>query len=197
MSVAVVDADHTLIQIVDSALAEVTRRSGAWLRCALGCTQCCIGAFPISALDNQRLQRGLAKLEINDPDRAVRVRQRARESVARLADTFPGDCATGLLDETPEGETLFDGFANDEACPALDPATGGCDLYAWRPMTCRLFGPPLRSQSDAVGICELCFVGASDHEINACAVDVDLTLEDEILGMLEPGSTIVAFSLAR
>ena len=56
--------DQTLIQIVDSALAEATRRSGRWLVCRPGCTQCCIGAFPINQLDALRLRRGLAELEI-------------------------------------------------------------------------------------------------------------------------------------
>ena len=43
--------DRALIQIVDSALAEAARRSGKWLVCRRGCTQCCIGVFPINQLD--------------------------------------------------------------------------------------------------------------------------------------------------
>ncbi len=33
-------------------------------------------------------------------------------------------------------------------CPALDPATGHCDLYVHRPITCRTFGPPVRFADD-------------------------------------------------
>jgi hypothetical protein len=47
--------DQMLIQIVDSALAEAARRSGEWLVCRPGCTQCCIGVFPINQLDASRL----------------------------------------------------------------------------------------------------------------------------------------------
>ena len=39
--------DRELVQIVDAAMAEAARRSGSWLVCRLGCTQCCIGPFPI------------------------------------------------------------------------------------------------------------------------------------------------------
>ena len=39
--------DRALIQIVDAALSEASRKSGAWLVCQVGCTQCCIGPFPI------------------------------------------------------------------------------------------------------------------------------------------------------
>jgi hypothetical protein len=66
--------DQKLIQIVDSALADVTQRSGKWLACRPGCTQCCIGAFPINQLDATRLQRGLADLAKRDPERAARIR---------------------------------------------------------------------------------------------------------------------------
>ena len=193
--------DRALIQIVDAALAEATRKSGAWLVCRLGCTQCCIGPFPISQLDARRLRSGLAELEAHDPERGARVRQRARQSVARIASTFPGDSVTGILAENEEAEQRFADFADDEPCPALDPETGACDLYSARPITCRTFGPPVRCGSDAVGVCELCFVGASDDEIAACEVEADVdALESALVEELEQttaarGQTIVAFAL--
>src|SRR5580700_10706276 len=134
--------DQELIQIADSALAEAAHRSGEWLVCRPGCTQCCIGAFPINQLDALRLRRGLADLASGAPERAGRIRERAREAVARLSPDFPGDPVTGLLDEGDEAAERFADFANDEPCPALDPETGLCELYESRPMTCRVFGPP-------------------------------------------------------
>src|SRR5713226_5493178 len=118
--------DRALIQIVDAAVAEAARRSGSWLVCRLGCTQCCIGPFPISQLDALRLRRGLADLEAHEPARARNVRRRARESVARISGEFPGDAATGLLDEGEATEERFSGFADEEPCPALDLETGAC-----------------------------------------------------------------------
>lgn len=193
--------DQKLIQIVDSALADVTRRSGEWLVCRPGCTQCCIGAFSINQLDAFRLRRGLADLTKRSPERAARIRQRARESVARLSLEFPGDPVSGLLHEGEEAEQKFADFANDEPCPVLDPETGLCELYESRPMTCRVFGPPVRSE-DGLGVCELCFHGASDQAIAACEMTPDPDdLESRVLAELEKstgqrGSTIIAFSLA-
>lgn len=193
--------DQELIQIVDSALADATRRAGPWLVCRPGCTQCCIGVFPLNQLDALRLRRGLAELVICEPERAKRVRDRARESAARLAGDFPGDPATGILEEGDAAVQRFSEFANDEPCPALDPATGTCDLYESRPMTCRVFGPPIRSE-DGLGVCELCFQGASDDEIAACEMKPDPDdLESALLEELEKstgarGDTIVAFCLA-
>jgi Fe-S-cluster containining protein len=194
--------DHALIQIVDSALAEATRRSGEWLVCRPGCTQCCVGAFPINQLDALRLRRGLADLALRAPELAKGIRERARGAVARLSKDFPGDPASGILNKGDDAAERFADFANDEPCPVLDPETGNCELYESRPMTCRVFGPPVRSE-DGLGVCELCYHGASDEEIAACEMKPDPDdLESALLKTVEDstgtrGDTIIAFCLAR
>ena len=192
--------DRELIQIVDAALADTTLRSGKWLVCRPGCTQCCIGAFAINQLDAARLRRGLDQLDRTAPQQAAAIRQRARDSVARLAHEFPGDPVTGILNE--DEEDRFEDFANDEPCPVLDPSTGLCGLYESRPMTCRVFGPPVKSE-DGLGVCELCFQGATEAEIAACEMVPDPEdLESRVLAEFEKrnglrGNTIIAFALAK
>jgi Fe-S-cluster containining protein len=194
--------DHQLVQILDAALADAARRSGDWLVCKPGCTQCCVGVFAIHQLDAARLQQGLEELTRNEPERAQSVRERARKSVERLTLGFPGDPVTGLLDLSEEAEALFEDFANDEPCAALDPATGLCDLYRHRPVTCRVFGPPVRSEQ-GLGVCELCYHGATEEEIAACEMAVDPEgREAELLQEFEQssgkqGRTLVAFALAQ
>jgi Fe-S-cluster containining protein len=87
----------------------------------------------------------------------------------------------------------------------LDPKTGYCELYESRPMTCRVFGPPVRSADgmgeNGLGVCELCFQGASDKEIAACEMKPDPDdLESRLLREVEKntgkrGNTIIAFCL--
>lgn len=193
-------ADLQLVQIVDAAFADAAERSGSHLACRPGCTQCCIGVFAISQLDAQRLRGGLAELE--NTNGATRIRQRAHAALSRLAPDFPGDAATGTLGESQEEQEAFENFGNDEPCPALCPETGLCELYAARPVTCRVFGVPLRD-GDGIGVCELCFHGASDDEIAACELHSDAdaletTLTEEIeRSSGRTGKTIVAFALAR
>jgi Fe-S-cluster containining protein len=189
--------DTQLVQILDGALADTARRSGDWLVCRPGCTQCCTGVFAIDQLDAARLEQGLGELMVADPELAHAVVERARISVKRLSVDFPGDPATGLLD--PAQEARFEDFANDEPCAALDPATGLCDLYGSRPMTCRVFGPPVRSE-EGLGVCELCYHGATEEQIAACEMPVS-GLEEELLREFEQssgrrGQTLVAFALA-
>ncbi len=189
--------DTELVQIMDAALVDAARRAGAWLACRIGCTQCCHGAFAINALDAERLRAGMDALRADDPALAVEVQRRAEAWLDEYGPNFPGDRKTGILGISVEDQDGFEEFANDAPCPALDPATGRCDVYAWRPMTCRVFGPPVRvGEGDALGCCELCFVGASENEIAGCEMPVPHDLEAELLDQVgQPGETIVAFAL--
>jgi Fe-S-cluster containining protein len=197
-----ISGDTQLVQIVDAALIDATQRSGSWLVCHPGCTQCCVGAFAISQLDAERLHAGMQQLTTDDPDRAMRILQRAEAYINRTGADFPGDTTTGLLDESLEAQEQFENFANDEPCPALDSEKGTCDLYAARPMTCRIFGPPVRSD-DGLGVCELCYHGATDEEIAACEMHLNTdALENALNQEVEKntqiyGNTIVAFALLR
>lgn len=193
--------DRKLVQIVDAALADAARRAGEWLVCRLGCTQCCYGAFAISALDAQRLRAGMERLRAAEPDRAAEIARRAQGWIAQYAGGFPGDARTGVLGDSDAERERFEEFANEAACPALDPATGRCDAYAWRPMTCRVFGPPVRvdagvGDEEALGHCELCFIGASASEVAACEMALPHELEAALLDeMGTKGETVVAFAL--
>jgi Fe-S-cluster containining protein len=120
----------------------------------------------------------------------------------RLADLFPGDLDIGILsnDETLLREFLDSELADNEPCPVLDPETGTCELYESRPMTCRVFGPPVRSE-EGLGVCELCYHGATKEEIAACEMkpdpeDLETKLNEEVEQASDvQGDTIVAFCL--
>jgi Fe-S-cluster containining protein len=190
--------DAELVQIMDASLADAARRAGHWLACRVGCTQCCHGAFTINALDAARLRAGMEALRSTDPALAAEVTRRAQAWIDEHGPAFPGDPRTGRLGTSPKNREEFEEFANDAACPALDPATGRCDVYAWRPMTCRVFGPPVRVEGDALGCCELCFVGASEEAIAACEMPVPHDLENELIAAMSDNSeTVVAFALLR
>ncbi len=191
--------DAELLPILDNWLERANRRGGHHIACRPGCAQCCMGAFAIDRLDAVRLRQGLDELAETDAARAKRILQRAADWLQRNAEFFPGDLETGILDTTPDAAEIFEDFANDEPCPALDPETLTCDLYAHRPMTCRVFGPPVRSEG-GLGVCELCFTTATPEEIAAAEVplegeELESALNRDLEKALGPGETIVAFAL--
>jgi Fe-S-cluster containining protein len=204
--------DAELVQIMDAALAGAARRAGAWLACRPGCTQCCHGAFAINELDALRLHAGMEALRAAEPETFEAIQERARAWVREFGPGFPGDVASGVLGETEEEQARFEEFADEAACPALNPETGLCDVYAWRPMTCRVFGPPVRirptdedlfagtprSEGEALACCELCFVGATEGEIAACEMAVPHEVEAQLVEETgQTGETVVAFALLR
>ena len=193
-------SDQHLLHLADEALADATLRAGRHLACRPGCTQCCHGAFAISPLDALRLRHAMSELAVASPAQATVIAARASQYLERYGPEFPGDRQTGILGTSPEAETAFADFANEVACPALDPATGLCDLYAARPMTCRTFGPPVRhdtEEGEGFAVCELCFTEADPEEIAAAEMHPPLVEERALLGHFAPGAgeTIVAYCL--
>lgn len=194
-------AEARLRDAVDGVLERAARLAGDLLACRQGCTECCLGPFPISSLDAWRLRRGLAELEAREPGRAAALVRRVAEARTHVARDYPGDLDTGGLAEDEEARDRF--FAAHESlpCPVLDPDSGACELYAHRPMSCRTYGPPVRIGGRDLPPCRLCFVGASAAAVAACRVEPDPEdREGALLAALEarsggPTETIVAFAL--
>lgn len=190
-----------LVQIVDAAVADAYRRGAQHLVCHPGCSQCCLGVFAISQQDAWRLRAGLVELAEADPARASALRKRVLETLARLDPKFPGDVQTGILADDAEDSEMFEEFANEEPCPVLDPETGTCELYAHRPILCRTFGPPFRTEEGHLAMCELCFTEASPEEMAAAELDPALVVtERESNRDFEAahdlhGATLIAYAL--
>lgn len=194
-------ADRDVVETIDVALARASRLAGENLACRPGCSECCIGLFPINRLDASRLRQGLEELRDRDPQRAAAIVERARLTVEQLAKDFPGDPATGRLSgEEAEEDRFFEAHAA-LPCPVLDPATQTCDLYAHRPVSCRTYGPPVRFGGQELPPCRLCFQGATPETIEACRVEPDPGgLERAVLERLErgggdAGETVIAYAV--
>jgi Fe-S-cluster containining protein len=189
--------DSLLVQIMDASVAEAAQHAGERLLCRKGCTQCCHGAFVVNPLDVLRLRAGMDLLRATKPELAKEIDHRAQIWVAEQESSFPGDAQTGVLGTSNFDRERFESFANEAPCPALDPESGGCDLYAWRPLTCRIFGPPVRmGDGNALAHCELNFAGATNEEVAACEMIVPFDLEAALLAEIPSNSeTVVAYAL--
>jgi Fe-S-cluster containining protein len=196
-------ADAELTRSFDSRLAAAVRRAGPHVTCRRGCTPCCIGVFDITALDARRLRRGLAVLRAERPQMAAGVAARAAAQWAAQREAFPGvPTSAGVLADGDEGrERFFSAFA-EVPCPALDPRTGGCLLYAFRPLSCRSYGVPLRYGAEVLPPCPLNFTTATAAEVAAATAEVDPddregALLASVMGLCATsGDTTVAAALA-
>ncbi|HEV8202086.1 MAG TPA: YkgJ family cysteine cluster protein [Candidatus Polarisedimenticolia bacterium] len=196
-------ADADLTGAVDTAVARAARVAGPALVCRPGCSECCIGPFPITRLDAWRLREGLEALQQSDSARAARILERARAAVEALRDGFPGDAGCGLLQGDEEAEDRFLERHSELPCPVLDPATQTCELYAHRPVSCRTYGPPVRFNGQDLPPCRLCFTTSEPQQIEAARVEPDKAkLERAILDRLkrddgESRETLIAWAVQR
>lgn len=122
------------------------------LPCRLGCTSCCIGPFPITILDAQIIQDGLARMDA-EPRRLIE--QRAQAQTAAMEAAAPKLRQTVLLDDWGDTEVdrLVEQF-RDVPCPALE-SDGRCAVYSHRPLVCRSMGIPTDDQGLTQGACEV------------------------------------------
>ena len=122
------------------------------LPCRQGCSACCIGLFPITRLDALELQRGLDELS---PSRREAIEARARLQVEVLESAYPALKSTPALDSWDDHiiDHVVEKFSS-LPCPALT-FDGTCDVYAFRPITCRTMGIPNESDGMVQGACSV------------------------------------------
>jgi Fe-S-cluster containining protein len=173
LPVQVVAGDEILVEEFDAAVRSAETRAAGHLMCRIGCTNCCIGLFDITALDAARIARGAAALARAEREAANAIRRRAQVQWREVEADFPGDSRSRILseDDTQRGEFLA--HHGDMPCPALDPRSGACLLYAWRPLSCRSFGLPVRCGSQLLPPCRLNFTAAGEQEVAAAIVEPD------------------------
>jgi len=192
-------ADRSLLAVLDREAETLSARWGELLACRPGCDECCRTPFPISRLDAWRLRRAVDRAE---PARRRRIHARAARVVSALRDGFPGDPRTGRL---AGAEAVLDRFFarhRQLPCPVLDARQGTRELYADRPVICRVHGPPLRFGETRVAPCRHCFRGAEPAVIEAARREPDPDdLEEAILARMDADAdggwhTLVAFAVS-
>ncbi|MGB9082375.1 MAG: YkgJ family cysteine cluster protein [Desulfuromonadaceae bacterium] len=110
------------------------------IACRNGCSACCRGLFDITLLDAFYLRIGFDKLP--EPLKAglVEAASRRLELLSRVNPEF---VEPWLLNGIPEDDWDALMPEEDETPCLLLSETGGCMVYDYRPMTCRLNGIPL------------------------------------------------------
>jgi Fe-S-cluster containining protein len=194
--------DARLLAGLDREFRTVAATAQDALVCKPGCDECCHGPFPITRLDAWRLGRGMRELRRREFSRAERLLERAHRAACSLRDGFPGNAQSGkLATDEPALDRFFERHRR-LPCPALDPANGRCELYAWRPVACRTYGPPIRFGDETAPACGLCFLGASPELVARCRMEPDVAgHEQALLRRLDvpPGEeweTLIAFALS-
>ncbi|HWV45146.1 MAG TPA: YkgJ family cysteine cluster protein [Nitrospira sp.] len=122
------------------------------LPCTQGCSDCCVGLFPVTILDRWEIQRGLRSLA---DEHRKRIERTAAEQIAMLMIAAPQLRTNRFIDQWKEKDIdrVSEQFQT-WPCPALE-VDGTCGLYEFRPLVCRSMGVP---QDDGVLVNGACAV---------------------------------------
>lgn len=108
------------------------------ISCHRGCSACCRGLFEISLLDAALLKQGFLTL---DPVVRSECLVKAQARVDELQTLWPEFRPPYILNQLPHDDWQEMPEGDPTPCPLLSPI-GACQVYAWRPLTCRLHGLP-------------------------------------------------------
>lgn len=136
----VLDNYEYLLKEVDGWFDACLSQYPGMVACRQGCSACCRGLFDITLLDALVLKRGFDLLPLSVQEE---VQLKSAGRLAALREQWPEFTPPWTLNHIPE--PLWDDMMpedDDTPCPLLS-VSGGCLVYANRPMTCRLNGIPL------------------------------------------------------
>ncbi len=127
-----------IVDQVDAVFEKVHEEHTSCVRCKVGCSDCCHALFDLSLIEALYIKAQFDRC-FKDAAR-VSILERANEAdraVYRLKRQAYKDHEEGK----PEREILEEMASKRVRCPLLN-ADERCDLYADRPITCRLYGVP-------------------------------------------------------
>lgn len=127
-----------LVEQADHAFSRVREEYAACVNCKVGCSDCCYALFDLTLVEALYIKTKFDALFGGETREALLERANAADrKIHRLKRKAFKDHEQGRS----EKEILEEMAAQKVRCPALNP-DDRCDIYALRPLTCRLYGIP-------------------------------------------------------
>lgn len=129
---------EALVQSVDTAFKRVEQQYSQQVTCHIGCDDCCYALFDVTLIEalyiNHRLHSVLTPETREDFLEKCNKADRQTYKIKKQA-------WKRFEEGLPEDEILTAIAAERVRCPCLNDQNQ-CDIYAFRPLTCRLYGIP-------------------------------------------------------
>lgn len=129
---------EALVQQADALFARVKQEFGECVRCQEGCADCCHALFDLTLIEALYVKSRFDQQFEADPRAALIERaNEADRQIYRLKRQAFKEHEEGR----PEDQILEEMARKRVRCPALN-AEERCDIYPFRPLTCRIYGVP-------------------------------------------------------
>ncbi|ABB40566.1 protein of unknown function UPF0153 [Oleidesulfovibrio alaskensis G20] len=130
---------EALVADVDNVFKRVQEAHPECVTCEKGCSDCCYAVFDLSLVEAMYLNHRFGQKFSFGPERSVIV-ERADETDRKLV-KLKRQAHRDVQNGRDAEEILQDMGRVRVRCPLLGE-TDGCELYEYRPITCRLYGIP-------------------------------------------------------
>ena len=127
-----------LLKLADQVFERVAKEYPECVNCKVGCSDCCYALFDLTLIEALYLNHKF-KEQIGDP-RQKEILEKANK-IDRLMNKIKRKAHNALKAGKTEDEILADLASERVRCPLLN-IDDLCDLYDYRPVTCRFYGIP-------------------------------------------------------
>lgn len=132
-------AYEALVSQIEAAFEQVRAKYPRAVRCDIGCSDCCFALFDITLVEALYINRKFNETYKGAEKEALLEKaNRADREIAKLKHRAHRDLHEGKN----ENQILEEMAEQRVRCPLLNDENR-CDLYASRPITCRLYGIPV------------------------------------------------------
>lgn len=132
------DRYETIVNLADTAFDRVMQEYPDLVACKVKCSECCHALFDLSLVEALYLNSKV--MEAYSPEGLAALREKAN-AADRSIYKIKREAFKAVQAGTPEEEVLERLGQERVRCPLLNEQDL-CDLYDYRPITCRLYGMP-------------------------------------------------------
>ena len=130
---------EALVGQIDQVFEDVRQQHPEAVKCKLECADCCHALFDLSLVEALYVNRKFIEEALEE--RRAAILEEANRSDRKIYQLKRKAFKAVEAGEKTEEQVLLEMAAERVRCPLLNDENK-CDLYAYRPVTCRLYGIP-------------------------------------------------------
>ena len=129
---------EALVKLADQAFERVAKDYPDCINCQIGCADCCHALFDLTLIEALYINHKF-KEKFNGPEREALLEK--ANTADRQTNRIKRQAVDALQKGTNERDILAELAKKKVRCPLLNDQDS-CDLYGYRPLTCRFYGVP-------------------------------------------------------
>ena len=129
---------EALVKLANQAFERVAKDYPDCIKCQIGCADCCHALFDLTLIEALYINHKF-KEKFNGPEREMLLEK--ANTADRQTNIIKRQAVAALQKGTDERDILAELAKKKVRCPLLNDQDS-CDLYGYRPLTCRFYGVP-------------------------------------------------------